>query len=130
MTVIMILAGLLSSMNLWTDKIDDIRLHLNDLYMISLMTAWMLLFMAIYYKDVPIAILGGVLVSMFVWCIRTQAFVTPKQFYLGMIPHHSMAVHMSKQLLQSYDSKNSFVLGIVETQEKEIEQMKKMLDTL
>jgi len=32
MFIIMILAGLLSSMNVWVDKLSDIRLHLNDIY--------------------------------------------------------------------------------------------------
>ena len=39
--IIMIIAGLLSSMNVWTDKLRDIRLHLNDIYMAILMTGWM-----------------------------------------------------------------------------------------
>ena len=37
MFFIMLVAGVLSTMNVWADKIDDIRLSLNDLYMILLM---------------------------------------------------------------------------------------------
>jgi hypothetical protein len=37
MFFIMIISGLLSTMNVWVDKISDIRLGLNDLYMILLM---------------------------------------------------------------------------------------------
>jgi hypothetical protein len=33
----MIIAGSLSTMNVWVDKISDIRFSLNDLYMILLM---------------------------------------------------------------------------------------------
>ena len=33
MMIIMFIAGLLSSMNVWVDKISDIRFHLNDVYM-------------------------------------------------------------------------------------------------
>ena len=37
MFFIMIVAGALSTMNVWVDKISDIRFSLNDLYMILLM---------------------------------------------------------------------------------------------
>ena len=51
MFCIMILSGLLSTMNVYVDKIDDIRWSLNDIYMTLLMTGWMITFMSIYYKD-------------------------------------------------------------------------------
>jgi len=35
----MVLAGALSTMNIWVEKIEDIRYSLNDLYMILFMTA-------------------------------------------------------------------------------------------
>jgi len=45
-----------------------------------------------------------------------------------MIPHHSMAVLMSKRLLNNdntlTDSEKKYVKNIIETQEKEIEWMK------
>ena len=41
MFFIMILSGLLSTMNIWVDKVDDIRFSVNDAYMILLMTGWM-----------------------------------------------------------------------------------------
>ena len=41
MFIIMIVSGLLSTMNVWVDKIEDIRFSLNDLYMTLLMTGWM-----------------------------------------------------------------------------------------
>lgn len=127
MVVIMIFAGLLSTMNVWTEKVDHIRFHLNDIYMILLMTAWMVLFMAIYYNDTRIGIVAAVAVGFTLWAIRTQAFVTPQQYYLGMIPHHSMAIHMSKQLLQKESKVNPLVLNIIKTQEQEIELMKKLV---
>ncbi len=37
MFFIMIIAGALSTMNVWVDKISDIRFSLNDLYMILLL---------------------------------------------------------------------------------------------
>ena len=125
MFFIMILSGLFSTMNIWADKLDDIRFSINDVYMILLMTGWMFLFMGMYYKEFPIIVIGGVLVIINVWCIRTQFMVTTKQYVTGMIPHHSMAVHMSRQLIQNQPTNlNKFVTNIIKTQEEEIQFMK------
>jgi uncharacterized protein (DUF305 family) len=37
-----------------------------------------------------------------------------------MIPHHSMAVHMSKKILEKKNNISSFVKNIIKTQENEI----------
>ena len=52
MFIIMIFSGLLSTMNIYADKLSDIRLSLNDLYMTLLMTGWMFAFMGIFYKNI------------------------------------------------------------------------------
>jgi len=44
--------------------------------------------------------IGLLLVIVNIWCIRTQFLITETQYKLGMIPHHSMAIHMSKKLLE------------------------------
>lgn len=43
----MILTGILSNINLYVNKIDDIRLSINDIYMTLVMTGWMILFMSL-----------------------------------------------------------------------------------
>lgn len=128
MFFIMILSGLLSTMNVWVDKLDDIRYSLNDVYMILLMTGWMFLFMGLINQEFNIIWIGLLLVIINIWCIRTQFLITETQYKLGMIPHHSMAVHMSKKLLEkdlsiNYKTK-SFVKNIIKTQEKEIDMLK------
>ena len=125
MFFIMIISGALSTMNVWVDKIGDIRLGLNDLYMILLMSGWMLFFMGIIYKHLYSFIFGLVLVVANFYCIRTQCFVSEHQYKLGMIPHHSMAVHMSKKLLEKENNISSFVKDIIKTQENEISILKK-----
>lgn len=121
----MIFSGLLSTMNVWVDKLDDIRFSINDVYMTLLMTGWMFLFMGIYYSETSILCLGLCLVVINIWCIRTQFMVTSEQYILGMIPHHSMAVLMSKKLLERKSPlSNNFLSNIIITQEKEIEYMK------
>ena len=125
MFFIMILSGLLSTMNVWVDKWDDIRFSINDIYMILLMTGWMFLFMGLYYREIYILFFGLFLVVVNLWCIRTQFMVTNQQYMSGMIPHHSMAIHMSKQLIQNQtDIPYNFISNIIKTQEKEIEYMK------
>ena len=120
MFFIMILAGLLSTMNIWVDKVEHIHLSLNDVYMILLMTGWMFLFMGIYYKEFIITIIGLLLVIANIFCIRTQFMITEKQYKMGMIPHHSMAIHMSKKLLNKNNSISDFLKNLINTQENEI----------
>lgn len=128
MFVIMVVSGFLTTMNVWADKLDDVRFSINDLYMTLTMTGWMFLFMGLWYKESTPVLVGLLLVAVNLWCIRTQFMVTPMQYAQGMIPHHSMAVHMSRKLLQRgqlNDADRDFVANIVSTQEKEIDYMKR-----
>jgi hypothetical protein len=126
MFFIMILSGLLSTMNIWVDKLDDTRFSVNDVYMILLMSGWMFLFMGLFNKEKKIFIIGLLLVIANIWFIRNQFLVSENQFRLGMIPHHSMAVHMSKKLLNKNNNIDiqNFLKNIIKTQEEEIEFMK------
>ena len=125
MFFIMILSGLLSTMNMWADKLDDVRFSINDAYMILLMTGWMFLFMGLIDGESTIIFIGGLLVAANLWCIRTQFLVSEAQYKSGMIPHHSMAVHMSKKLLDKPNNIKPFLENIIKTQEIEILFMKR-----
>ena len=120
MFFIMLFSGLLSTMNIWVDKVDDIRISINDAYMTLLMTGWMFLFMGLIYQEINVFFIGLLLIVINIWCIRNQFLVTEEQYKLGMIPHHSMAVHMSKKLLEKENNISSFVKNIIKTQENEI----------
>ena len=120
MFFIMIIAGALSTMNVWVDKVDDIRFSINDIYMTLLMTGWMFLFMGFIYHEISVFFIGLSLIILNIWCIRNQFLITETQYKLGMIPHHSMAVHMSKKLLQKENNISSFLKDIIKTQETEI----------
>lgn len=124
MFFIMIISGALSTMNVWVDKYSDIRFGLNDVYMILLMTGWMFLFMGAYYRELNIFTLGTTIVIIILWCIRTQFMISEEQYRLGMIPHHSMAILMSKKLLQKQNNIQKFLESLINTQEKEIKFMK------
>lgn len=124
MFFIMILAGALSTMSVWADKWGDVRFSLNDLYMILLMSGWMILFMGLRHGEKIPVFAGAALTLAAYGAIRSQLFVTQGQYLRGMIPHHSMAVHMSRKLLQKGTTLRPFVQSIVDTQEKEIAYMK------
>lgn len=89
------------------------------------MSGWMFLFMGIYYKETNIFILGLFTVIVIIFCIRTQFLVSQHQYELGMIPHHSMAILMSKKLLEKENNIQSFLHKLINTQEKEIQFLKK-----
>ena len=125
MFFIMVLSGLLSTMNVWVDKVDDIRFSINDVYMTLLMSGWMFLFMGLVYQEMRVFFVGLSLIIFNIWCIRSQFLITERQYKLGMIPHHSMAVHISKKLLEKENNISSFVKNIIKTQEDEILILKK-----
>lgn len=126
MLISMLLGGILSTMNIWSDKLSDIRLSLNDFYMIGLMTSWMFVFMGIFMNEHTYWQFGIVFVLLILFLIRNQIGVDMKSYYSQMIPHHSMAVFLSKKQLQN--AKNNyeklFLENIIRTQEREIELMK------
>ena len=127
MIICMFFAGYASTMNNWIDKIDDFRFSLNDFYMTGLMTGWMIFFMGLFTLNIYKCLGGLIMALIFLSLIRTQAFVTEIQFLKGMIPHHSMAVMMSKRLEKKPNSIQHLLDQIIQSQEKEIIIMKKYL---
>lgn len=124
MFVIMIIAGLLSTMNVWASKWSDVRWSVNDFYMALLMTGWMFLFMGILDKNFTIILLGLIFIVASFTAIRLQLYVNQKQYLLGMIPHHSMAILMSEKLKEKNNDIQPLLENIISAQEKEIELMK------
>ncbi len=128
MFTVSMLAGLLSSMSVWADKFSDIRLSLNDVYMAFLMTGWMFFFEGLLMPHRFFFFFGLALILLSFYAIRTQLFVSVNQYIQGMIPHHSMAVHMSRKLIENYG--DSVVAGlpgeIIKAQENEIRFLKSL----
>ncbi len=127
MVICMFFAGYASTMNNWIDNWDDFYFSLNDFYMVGLMTGWMLFFMGLFTFQMRKCIFGLILVAIFFALIRTQAFVNEIQFLKGMIPHHSMAILMSKRLEKKPNSIQHLLDQIIQTQQKEILIMKHFL---
>jgi len=123
----MIIASFLSTMNVWVSSTSDIRLSLNDLYMALLMTGWMFLFMGVLDKNNFITLFGIILTAGSFYAIRKQLFINQKQYLLGMIPHHSMAILMSKELQKKENNIPKLLNDIITNQENEIKFMKEKL---
>ena len=131
MILVMIPAGFLSTMNIWVANPDDIRLHINDVYMVFLMISWMILLFSIYdYKhQQPIVIVASAIsILVIMYCIRNQVFVNDTQFMKGMIPHHSMAITMAEKIKEKSDDERIINLAnnIIKSQSEEIAYMKNL----
>ena len=128
MFFIMIISGLLTTMNVWVDSISDVRFSINDLYMTMLMTGWMFTLMGLYYKQHNVFLFGIILCIFNFWCIRSQFMVSQHQYLLGMLPHHSMAIHMSKKVLENNNiDDKTFIENIINKQSDEINFIKSNL---
>jgi len=134
MFLISLIAGLLSSMNIWAVKCSHVKSHINDVYMILLMSSWMSLLTYVYYfkhmQNMTIGIMISIiLILMTIYCIRKQFLVDDKQFLKGMIPHHSMAIQMAQHIKTKTTDENIKALAnnIIITQTNEIELMENIL---
>jgi hypothetical protein len=132
MTIISILSALLSGMWVWADKWSDVRLSINDFYMAFLMTGWMFLLQGAFMKQINYLVIGVIVVIFTLIAIRIQLFVSQQQYLLGMIPHHSMAVFLSKMQISKAGNNNKILNGlpysIIKGQDNEIKLMKHLLN--
>ena len=113
--------------------------NLNFFYMALMMWApmgaLMLLFMGMMYRSKTLNIIiyaSSVLIFVLAFiAIRTQTLVGDRQFLRSMIPHHSGALVMCRQASIRDPQIKQLCFGpngIVESQEREIEQMTKLLE--
>ena len=129
MIIIMIFSGLLSIMSIWANRISDVRVSINDLYMVFLMIGWMILFMGMFNKQLKLIVIGLFLVVIIFISIRNQLFVSEEQFIKGMIPHHSMSILMAKRRKEkgvNNPELQQLINSIIKTQEEEISILKSL----
>jgi len=123
------------TMYLNTEKAEHLYLSTNRLYMttlmISTMAIVMLLFMRSMYQNrrLNLIIITGsvVLFGITLFCVRNQAFIDDKRFMQSMIPHHSIAILVSKNATLKDPEVKKLAQDIVDAQEREIAQMKRIL---
>lgn len=121
------------------DRLDNVIMNSNQVYMAVLMAAPMVLIELVLMKRMYTntklnAIIAGAAVLLGVlafYAIRQQAAVGDRQFARAMIPHHASAILMCRQasigdaLIRTLCENPQ---GIVASQEREIEQLKAFLD--
>lgn len=131
MVFISVVAGLLSSMNVWAANFKDVRFHLNDVYMAFLMAGWMLLFSYISssHNSYIMMVIAIIMIGASFYAIRNQTFIDDKQFLKGMIPHHSMAILMSEKIRDKTTNPKikKMASNIIQTQSSEINMLNDIL---
>lgn len=129
MILLSLLAGFLSTMNVWAVIPGDVRIHLNDVYMILLMFAWMMFLNNLYYcTNYKMIFLTGLMIIGVLYLIRNQIFISDQQFIKGMIPHHSMAVLMATNIeKKTHDERiRKLAQSIIKSQGAEISYLKSL----
>ena len=83
-------------------------------------------------KTLNLAIFGGAVVvfSLALWLVRSQATVDDTEYMKAMIPHHSIAIMTSKRAQISDTRVRRLADEIVESQEREIAEMKYLVSDL
>ncbi len=127
-----------SVMYLNIDQLSHLYFGLTRFYMTALMITPMALimlgFMGMMYKNkqtnrliigISIAVFIGVFVLM-----RTQTFVGDAQYMRAMIPHHSSAILFSQEANLKDPEVQKLARGIIESQKREIAEMKAILARL
>lgn len=104
------------------------------LYMGAAMAVIMLAFMTNMYKKTKLnLIIYGLSVLMFavgVWGVRSQATVNQVSWMKAMIPHHSIAILTSSRADIEDPKVRELADGIIETQKREIKEMKALIEKL
>lgn len=102
--------------------------------MIATMAITMLLFMWKMYpnRKINFGIIAFAAVSFFgtLYLLRTQTFITDIQYMKAMIPHHSSAIMTSSNVDFKDPELKKLAEDIIIAQEKEINQMKEMINRL
>jgi hypothetical protein len=120
------------------DSIDHVYLSTTRFYMallmVSPMAIVMLLLMGKMYPDKKlntVIITASLLVFIVTFFfLRNQTFVSDKAYMKAMIPHHSSAILTSKHANIKDPEVRKLAEGIIQSQEKEIAEMKEMLNRI
>jgi len=120
------------------DDLSHVYLSMNRTYMALLMVAPMQIMMIILMGNMYpnrkmnvqiMAIWAVIFVGAFI-CLRNQVLISDRQYMKGMIPHHSSAIMTSKHADIHDPEVKKLSEQIIQSQEREIDEMKKALDRL
>ncbi|HEV7346612.1 MAG TPA: DUF305 domain-containing protein [Devosia sp.] len=104
------------------------------LLMGATMAVIMLSFMLNMYKNkgLNLAIFAGAIIvfALSLWLVRSQVTVNDVDYMKAMIPHHSIAIMTSKRAQISDPRVRKLADEIIEAQEREIAEMRYLVDDL
>ena len=104
------------------------------LVMGAAMAAIMLAFMLHMYTDrrinIGIFVGSAIILGLALWLVRSQATVDDVAWMKAMIPHHSIAILTSERARISDPRARALADRIIETQRKEIDEMKALIEEL
>jgi hypothetical protein len=117
------------------DRWEHVYLNLSNVYMTGLMAGSMLPIMLATMPGMfknrafnsGLWVASAVILGAFWVLLRAEAGVGDRQFMRAMIPHHSAAIQMCKQSSLSDPRVRKLCDGIVSSQEREIAEMKALL---
>lgn len=135
-SVVLSFAAMYAIMFSMVDRASHVYLNLSNVYMTGLMAASMvpimLLTMSGMFKNrkLNVAVWAGSLLAlgMFWTLLRTEAGVGDRQFLRAMISHHSAAIQMCNESSLTDPQVRELCNGIVSSQEREIAEMKALLE--
>ena len=136
MFIINVIIGItLNPMNLLAYRFNDLYLSLTLFYGSLTMASNMIwsheIIKFIVYKkfNLQFFLLGVTLLIIVTFIMRKQLLVNDEQYLRRMISHHSTALTTSHKILEKTNNKKLKKLAkdIIDTQEREINMMKKML---
>jgi uncharacterized protein (DUF305 family) len=71
-----------------------------------------------------------VVFALSLWLVRSQVTVDDVDYMKAMIPHHSIAIMTSKRAQITDERVRKLADEIIEAQEREIEEMKRLISDL
>lgn len=132
-TVVMYVLMYLNTYRLAHVVFSETRVYM-ALVMGATMAVVMLAFMREMYPDrrKNLAILGGsaAVFALALWLVRSQATVQDVSYMRAMIPHHSIAIMTSSRARISDPRVRRLADQIIESQRKEIAEMKALIEDL
>ena len=128
-------AAMYFAMYAMADRPAHVYLNLSNVWMTGFMTAAMSIPMLVAMGSmIPsgraklVAWVGIVVLGAASWfLLRAEAGVGDRQFLRAMIPHHSAAIQMARESTITDPRVKKLVDEIIESQEREIAEMKAML---
>lgn len=129
-TVVMLFLMYLNTYQLDHVFFSETRTYM-ALVMGATMAVIMLLFMTDMYKNWKVnagILIGSVAVfAVALWLVRSQETVEDVSYMKAMIPHHSIAILTSERAHISDPRVRKLADGIIETQRREIDEMKLLI---